>query len=157
MYCKKFAMRLRGGRCGTKQKTLENVFAGYDDVNINQSRPPCRERPDKSDHIFYEDLSVGSIIMSGSDGNFDCQEDCKQVDTDDATFKTDVLSDLNSTNKISVNEKRNKAKQRATQTVANEVDTDEICFSFRYGAEMAELLKLYCLLSVENDASEKIG
>ena len=157
MYCKKFAMRLRGGRCGTRQKTLENILAGYDDVNINQSRPPCRERPDNSDQIFYEDLSVGSIIMSGSDRNSDYQEDCKQVDTDDATFGTDVLSDLNGTNKIPVNEKRNKAKQRTIQTVANEADTDEICVSFRYGAEMAELLKLYCLLSVQNDASKNRG
>lgn len=143
-----------GGRCSTRQKTLENIFAGYDDVKIHQSRAPSREVPDYSDQIFYEDLSVGSIIMSGSDHNSGCLEDCKQIDTDDATFRTDASSDLDSRNKFSVNEKKSKAKNSITQTVANEVDTDEICVNFRYGAEMAELLKLYCLRSVEVDAAK---
>jgi hypothetical protein len=143
-----------GGGYSTRQKTLENIFAGYDDVKINQSRAPSREMPDYSDQIFYEDSSVCSIIMSGSDHNSGCLEDCKQIDTDDATYRTDASSDLNSTNKISVNEKRNEGNNRTTQTVANEADTDEICVNFRYGAEMAELLKLYCLRSIEVDAAE---
>lgn len=154
MSCKKFARPLRGGRCSTGLKTLENIYAGYDDVKINHSRALSRERPDDLDQIFYEDLSVGSVIMSGSDHNSGCLEDCKQIDIDDATFRTDVSSDLNSTNKMSVNEKRNKAKNRTTQIVANEADTDEICVSFRYGAEMAELLELYCLRSIEDDAAK---
>jgi hypothetical protein len=135
-----------GGRCSTRQKTLENIFAGYDDVKINQSRAPSREMPDYSDQIFYEDSSVGSFIMSGSDHNSGCLEDCKQIDTDDATFRTDASSDLHSTNIMSINEKRSKAKNRTTRKAANEADTDEICVNFRYGAEMAELLKLYCLI-----------
>jgi hypothetical protein len=143
-----------GGRCSTRQRTIENIFAGYDDVKINQSRASSREMPDYSDQIFYEDLSEGSIIMSGSDHNSGCLEDCKQIDTDDGTYRTDASSDLISTNKMSVNEKRNKAKKRTTQTVANEADIDEICVNFRYGAEMAELLKLYCLHSIEVDAAE---
>ena len=155
MSCDKFVRPLRGERCSTRQKTPENIFASYDDVKINQSRAQNRERPDCSDQIFYEDLSVGSIIMSGSDHNSGCLEDCKQIDTDDATFRTDASSDLNNTNKISINEKRSKAKNRTTQTVANEADTDRICVNFRYGAEMAELLKLYCLRSIEVDPAEK--
>ena len=143
-----------GGRCSTRQKTLERIFAGYNDVKINQSKAPSREIPNYSDQIFYEDLSVGGIIMSCSDHNSGCLEDCKQIDTDDATFRTDASSDLNNTNKISINEKRSKAKSKTTQTVANEADTDKICVNFRYGAEMAELLKLYCLRSIEVDATE---
>ena len=155
----KSARLSRGEKCHTRHQHPEKILKGFDN-EISQIRAVSRERlysckSNHTNHDFGERLSTGSIIFCGNDHDIGSQDDCKQIDTDDATFRTDASSDLNSINKSFIDEKRNKKKNEMTQSVTTENNTEEILVSFRYGAEVAELLTLYCLHSFETISADK--
>ena len=157
---KRSARPSRGEKYITRQRSPENVPTAFDKERHNQDSAMNRERLhlSRSDSL-NQDIGVrqltGSNIMSGCDHESGYQDDCKQMDTDDNTFRTDASSDLNSITKSFMYEKRNKDEKKATQTVAFENDSDELFVSFGYGAELAELLRLYCLHSMEAEAADE--
>lgn len=156
---KRGARPSRGEKNSTRQRSPENVSTAFDIESHNQDSAMNRERPHLSrSNSPNQDFGVrqltGSNIMSGCDHESGYQDDCKQMDTDDNTFKTDASSDLNSMDRSYMYAKRNKDEKKATQTVAIENDTDELFVSFGHGAEIAELLRLYCLHSMEAKSAD---
>ena len=156
---KRGARPSRGKKNSTRQRSPENVSTAFDMGSYNQDSAMKRERPhlSRSDSL-NQDSGVrqltGSNIMSDGDHESGYQDDCKQMDTDDNSFKTDASSDLNSMDKSFMYGNKNKDEKKATQTVAIENDTDELLVTFGYGAEIAELLRLYCLHSIEAESAD---